>query len=628
MPEPRTCEFKAEVRQLLDLVIHSLYSKKEIFLRELISNAADAIDRAQFEGLTDKSLVADSPAWSIAIVADAKGGTLSVEDNGIGMRAAEIEENLGTIARSGTRAFLDALQAQQRQAGAPELIGQFGVGFYSAFMAADEVRVESLRRGPGEKPVRWTSRGDGTYSMAEGSRDRPGTRVELHLREECRDFLDAGWVREIVKRYSDFIPYPVRWADGGREPDSAAAPLNTMRALWRRPRAEVKDEDHAEFYRHLTHDFEAPLRSLHVAAEGQMEFRALLYVPRRASFDLFLPGRRRGLHLYVRNVFIGADFEALLPEYLRFVRGVVDSSDLPLNVSREMLQDDAIIRKIRSNLAGRVLAALAEMREKQPDDYQVFYRAFGRVLKEGFHFDPDQAPRLRELVQFPHDAGGGDASIGLKAYREAMPSSQTEIYYLLADSLEAARHSPHVEAFRQRKLDVLYFVDAIDAWVVDELDEYGGCKLRAIDRGEIDLGSADEQSAAREARTEAGKAFRPLLDLLRARLTADVKDVRLGSRLTDSAACLVQEADEPGPGMIRMLRAMGQEPPRTPRTLEVNAAHPLLARLKALFDTDRDDPRLAEFADLLYDQALVAEGAPPRDPRRFVQSVARLMTLA
>ncbi len=626
----QTRSFQAEVRQLLDIVIHSLYSRKEIFLRELISNASDAIDRAQYEGLTDKTLVADAPVWEIGLRVDKAARTLTIEDNGIGLDAAGIESCLGTIARSGTKVFVEAAKAKSG-ANAPESIGQFGVGFYSAFMVADKVTVDSLARGAGAKPVQWWSAGDGVYTVADSARTTPGTAVTLHLREGMDEFLEEWRIRELVKQHSDFIAYPIRFTDAAKPLAVAPAPVNTMRALWKRAKSEIKDAEYKEFYQHLAHDRHDPLKTIHIVAEGAVEFRALLFLPPEPTFDMLMPAvgnRRHGLHLYVRNVFIGSDFDALLPEYLRFVRGVVESGDLPLNVSREMLQDDAVIRKIRSNLVAKVLATLTEMLRDEPEAYRKFFRSFGRILKEGFHFDPDHADKLKELALFPSANTEGEGLLSLRQYRDAMPSKQQEIYYLLAESLETARQSPQLEAVKKHGGDVLFFVDPIDAWVAEEAGEYDGCKFRAIDQGDLDLGSPEEQSEAKKQREVVDKSLRPLLDLMREKLSGDVSAVRPSARLTDSPCCLVAATGRLNPAMERMLRAMNQEVPKELRILEVNPTHPLLARMQKMFAADRNDPRLADFVELLHGEALLAEGAAPRDPRKFTKLVADLMTRA
>ena len=623
MSEPRTCVFQTEVSDLLHLVIHSLYSKSEIFLRELISNASDAIDRAQYEGLTDKSLVSDSPAWAIDLVADKEKKTLSIEDNGIGMSAADLEKNLGTIASSGTRAFLESLKKVDGK-DAPEMIGQFGVGFYAAFMVAESVEVESLRRGEGQTPARWESKGDGTYTLSDGGRATPGTRIVLHLREESLEFLDEWRIREIVRRYSDFIAYPIRLATDGKEIDRSGDPLNTMRALWRRPKSEVKPEEYKEFYQHLSHDHQEPLKTIHLAVEGQLEFRALLFIPKTVSQDLFIPGNKHGLQLYVRNVFIGSDFEALLPENLRFVRGVVDSSDLPLNVSREMLQDEAVIRKIRSSLAGKILSTLKEMLKSEKDAYLEFFRSFGRILKEGLHYDFANADKLKELFLYESALKGG--MVSLREYRDAMPSTQKEIYVLCAETIEDARRSPHLEAFRKRGLDVLLMGDPIDDWILPELREYDGCALHPIDKGDIDLAPEEEKEAEEKARGEADQRFRPLMDFIQAHLSEFVKETRLGKTLVDSPAALARDPDAMNPAMARMMRAMGQDVPVPLRIFELNPAHPLVARLADRLAANGDDPALPELVDLLYDQSLVAEGSAPRDPAAFARNLTKLMT--
>ncbi|MDX9777036.1 MAG: molecular chaperone HtpG, partial [Petrimonas sp.] len=389
--------FKAEIQQVLDLVIHSLYSKKEIFLRELISNASDAIDRAQYSGLTDKSLIEEAPQWRIDIVADKEEGTLLIADNGMGMSEEELDKNLGVIASSGTKAFINAIK-DKGDAAIPELIGQFGVGFYSSFMVAEQVSVITLKRGSDQQAVKWVSQGDGSYTIESAARELPGTTIVLKLREDMKEYLDEWRIRELVKRYSDFIAYPVRFSDNGEAPKDDAETLNAMTALWKRAKDSIKDEEYNEFYTHLSHDHQAPLKTIHLSVEGVVEFRALLYIPQKAGFEMLLPNQKHGLNLYVRNVLIGSDFDILLPDYLRFVKGVVDSSDLPLNVSREVLQDDSVVRKIRNNITGKILNTLAEMMKDEPEKYREFYSSFGRVLKEGLHSDWENVEKLKNLL--------------------------------------------------------------------------------------------------------------------------------------------------------------------------------------------------------------------------------------
>ena len=619
--EKKTQMFQAEVSEMLDLVVHSLYSKKEIFLRELVSNASDAIDKAQYLGLTDKALIADSPEWAISIVADKNASTLTITDNGIGMTAEEAESNLGTIARSGTQAFMDSLKKGEGT-NAPEMIGQFGVGFYAAFMVADKVTVDTLRRGENQEAVRWVSEGKGEYSIEASDRKVPGTSITLHLGEEHKSFLEEWEIKSLIKQYSDFIAYPIRFAADGKEIDPKSEPLNTMRAIWRRSKSEIKDEEYKEFYKHITHDYDEPLRTIHVVAEGQIEYRALLFLPAKPGYDLFMPNRKHGLQLYVRNVFIGNDFEALLPEYMRFVKGVVDSSDLPLNVSREMLQDEAVIRKIRSSLVSRILKELETMKKDKADDYANFFRGFGKVLKEGMHSDYENADKIKELLLFSSDKTEGDALITLKEYKEAMKQDQKEIYFLTAESLSNARNSPHLEAFRKRGIDVLFMVDPVDEWMLEVFNEYDGCKLRAIDKGEIELGTDDEKAEAKKAIETADKEFRPLLDFIKETIGEDVKEVRLSPRLTDSACCLVADEGAMNATMIRMMQAMGQEVPKQSRTLELNPEHPLLKKLQGDFKMDGDNSGLKETVGALYDLALVAEGSQPRNPLAFTKFMA------
>ena len=619
--EKKTQMFQAEVSEMLDLVVHSLYSKKEIFLRELVSNASDAIDKAQYLGLTDKSLIADSPEWAISIVADKNASTLTITDNGIGMTAEEAESNLGTIARSGTQAFMDSLKKGEGT-NAPEMIGQFGVGFYAAFMVADKVTVDTLHRGENQEAVRWISEGKGEYSIEASDRKVPGTSITLHLGEEHKSFLEEWEIKSLIKQYSDFIAYPVRFAADGKEIDPKSEPLNTMRAIWRRSKSEIKDEEYKEFYKHITHDYDEPLRTIHVVAEGQIEYRALLFLPAKPGYDLFMPNRKHGLQLYVRNVFIGNDFEALLPEYMRFVKGVVDSSDLPLNVSREMLQDEAVIRKIRSSLVSRILKELETMKKDKAEDYANFFRGFGKVLKEGMHSDYENADKIKELLLFSSDKTEGDALITLKEYKDAMKQDQKEIYFLTAESLSNARNSPHLEAFRKRGIDVLFMVDPVDEWMLEVFNEYDGCKLRAIDKGEIELGTDDEKAEAKKAIETADKEFRPLLDFIKETIGEDVKEVRLSPRLTDSACCLVADEGAMNATMIRMMQAMGQEVPKQPRTLELNPGHPLMKKLQGDFKMDGDNSGLKETVGALYDLALVAEGSQPRNPLAFTKFMA------
>ena len=621
----KTRVFKAEVQQVLDLVIHSLYSKKEIFLRELISNASDAIDRAQYLGLTDKSLIADAPNWKIDLIVDKEDKTLTITDNGIGMNEEDLDKNLGVIANSGTKAFAQALKEKQ-QTNIPELIGQFGVGFYAAFMVAESVTVITLKRGEGQKAVKWTSTGTGSYTLEEAARDKPGTTIVLKLREGMEEFLNEWRLHELVKKYSDFIAYPIRFSDTGEAPAEDAQPFNTMKAIWKRPKSELTEEATNEFYTHLTHDHNPPLKTIPMSVEGVVEFKALLFLPKQAGIDLMMPNKKYGLHLYVRNVFIGADFDLLLPEYLRFVKGVVDSSDLPLNVSREMLQDDAVIRKIKSNITGKVLSTLAEMMADEPETYTAFFTAFGRVLKEGLHHDYENADKLKALMMFRSATRDGNALISLADYVKAMPETQQDIYYLIAEDLETAKRAPHIEALTKRGYDVLLFTDPIDQWIADTLREFEGKKLVAVDKGALEVGTDEEKAAAKKKIETAADDFKELTAFIQEHLKEHVKEVRFSPRLTDSACCLVADENALNPSMERLMRAMNQDVPKQLRTLELNPDHAVVARMKSMLEADKADPRLADFADLLFGQALLAEGSAPQNPQRFTQLVAELMT--
>ena len=623
----KTHTFKAEIQQVLDLVIHSLYSKKEIFLRELLSNASDAIDRAQYLGLTDKTIIADAPTWKIDIIADKEDKTLVIADNGVGMSEEELDKNLGVIASSGTKAFAQALK-EKAETNIPELIGQFGVGFYSSFMVAETVTVITLKRGEGQKAVKWVSSGDGNYTMEDAARDKPGTTIVLKLREGMEEYLDAWRVQELVKKYSNFIAYPIRFGEKGEAPKDDAEPLNAMKALWKRAKSEIKDEEYSEFYTHLTHDHHPPLKTIHVSVEGAVEFKALLFLPKEAGFDLLMPNKKHGLSLYVRNVFIGADFDLLLPEYLRFVKGVVDSSDLPLNVSREMLQDDAVIRKIKSNITGKILSTLAEMMKDKPEEYATFYTAFGRVLKEGLHSDYENGDKLKGLLMFRSSKSEGNKLISLKDYTAAMPETQKDIYYLISEDLETARQSPHIEAVVKRGYDVLFFVDAIDQWVVDSLGEFEGKKLLAVDKGNLELGTDEEKAESKKKLDAAAGDYQALVDFIKGALKDDVSDVRFSPRLTDSACCLVADEHAMNASMERLMRAMNQDVPKQLRTLELNPEHPLLKRMKTMLETDKGNPKLADYVELLFGQALLGEGSSLKNPQRFTRLVADLMASA
>ena len=621
-----TKQFKAEIGRMLDLVVNSLYSKKEIFLRELLSNASDAIDRAKYLGLVDKDILADSPDWKITVSADKEKKLLSISDNGYGMDAEALENNLGTIASSGTKKFMEAAAAKDGN-NLPELIGKFGVGFYAAFMVADKVTVVSKKRGEDEA-FAWESDGIGSYTVSDAERDAYGTTITLHLRDGQDEYLDEWRIRDLVKSYSDFIAYPIFFEslnkkeedkkdDEKKEPESPK-PLNTMTALWKRPKKDVKKEEYDEFYKHLTHDFDEPLEVIPFSGEGQVEFKALLFIPKAAGMDLYMPQSKRGLSLYVRNVFIGNDFDLLLPDYLRFVKGVVDSSDLPLNVSREMLQDDQVISKIKSAVTSKILSTLEDMKKKE--SYDTFFQTFGRVLKEGVHTDYVNADRIKKLLKYPSAQSAAGKTIFLEDYVKKMPQDQKDIYFLCAEKEEDARNAPQLEQAEKHGLDVLFFVDPVDEWLVDSFREFEGKKLVDIARGNISFGSETEQKAEKEANEKASADLKPFLEKVKEQLKDHVADVRVSSRLAESPCCLVASENALSPSMIRMMRAMKQDVPEEKRILEVNATHPLVEKAKGLAGND-----FADAVELLFDQALIAEGSPVPNPSRFAKLLTALM---
>jgi molecular chaperone HtpG len=604
-----TLEFQAEARQLLQLVVHSIYSNKDIFLRELISNASDALDKLRLAVLVD-GLEADTSDLHIDIDADADARTLTVTDNGIGMTRDEVVDLIGTIAKSGTAELLRQLK---ENSDAKDLIGQFGVGFYSTFMVADRVTLVSRRAGTTER-TRWESDGEGTYTI-EAADDAPvGTSVTVHLRpadeeDALHDYTSEPKIREIVKKYSDFIAFPIRMG---------ADVLNSMKALWARPRSEVSDEEYHEFYRHISHDWTDPLEIIQMKAEGTFEYEALLFIPSRAPFDLFHRDARRGLQLYVKRVFISDDSRELMPDYLRFVKGVVDAADLSLNVSREILQQDRHIQMIRRRLVKKVLATIKDLRASNAEKYATLWREFGRAIKEGLLSDTENQRAILDAASFPTTAGPDP--IPLADYVSRMKEGQDEIYYMTGESRTQVENSPHMEAFGAQGYEVLILTDPVDEIWVEAVPEYDGKKLQSIARGAVDLpGGTDAEEPPADD-------FAPLLTFLASTLEEHVKDVRLSHRLTTSPACLVSDAGDITPALERMYRAMGQEGPRVKRILELNPSHPLVAGLRAAHGERADDPALPETAELLYGTALLAEGGDLEDPARFAKLLADRLT--
>jgi molecular chaperone HtpG len=599
--------FQAEVSRLLRLMIHSMYSHREIFLRELISNASDACDRLRFAALADPALAAGDKSCEIRVDFDSKARTLTVSDTGIGMTREEAGEHLGTIAKSGTAEFFARLTGDEQKDS--KLIGQFGVGFYSAFIVADRVEVRSRRAGTAPAAaVCWSSSGDGEFTLETITREECGTTVTLHLKEDAMEFADPFRLRALIRRYSDHIAFPVLLRpDGGKgEYDR----VNQAQALWTRPRQELSDDDYREFYRHVSHDTADPLAWSHNQVEGRREYTTLLYVPAAAPFDLYNRDSPHGLRLYVRRVFILDDAEQFLPLYLRFIKGVVDSADLPLNVSRELLQQDAEVLAIKGAITRRVLEMLARIATDEPDKYRTFWKEFGNVLKEGVIEDPGNRERILPLLRFASTGGDGEQQ-ALADYAARMPAGQKHIYYLLSDNAATARQSPQLEGLRLRGVEVLLLADRIDPWLVAHLDEYDGRALKDVARGELEL--ADLPSPGTVAAPN--EKMPALCARVAARLADRVAGVRASARLAESAACLVRDAADPGPQLRRLLEAAGQKLPESRPWLELNPEHPLVARLQLL----PDGPAFDSLAALLADQAQIAEGGTPPDPAGFVR---------
>ncbi|MBQ0996567.1 molecular chaperone HtpG [Streptomyces sp. RK62] len=624
-----TFEFQVEARQLLQLMIHSVYSNKDVFLRELVSNASDALDKLRLEKLRDDALDADVSDLHIEIDVDKEARTLTVRDNGIGMSYDEVGRLIGTIANSGTAGFLKELREAEDEKGAEGLIGQFGVGFYSGFMVADEMTLVTRRAGE-SKGTRWSSRGEATYTL-ETVEDAPqGTSVTLHLKpadpeNQLHDYTSPWKIREIVKRYSDFITWPIRMvpetADGDGTPEPET--LNSMKALWARSRDQVTDDEYHELYKHISHDWREPLETIRLQAEGTFEYQALLFLPSHAPYDLFTRDHKRGVQLYVKRVFIMDDCEELLPPYLRFVKGVVDAADLSLNVSREILQQDRHIRMMQRRLTKKVLSTVKEIMTKDSERYATFWREFGTVLKEGLVTDSENSEAILAVASFA-TTHSDDEPTTLAQYVERMGDEQKDIYYITGESRQSVENSPHMEAFRDKGIEVLLLTDPVDEVWVDAVGEYQGKKLRSVTKGEIDLDAKGDEQADEEREKQA-EDYAGLLGWMGERLAEDIKEVRLSTRLTVSPACVVSDAQDLTPALEQMYRAMGQEVPRTKRILELNADHPLVKGLNQAFKNDDDRTRLAEAAELLHTLAVLAEGGQAKDPARFVKLVAERM---
>jgi len=627
--QKETLGFQAEVRQLLNLMIHSLYSNKEIFLRELISNASDACDRLRFEALNNAALYGDDGGLKIRVSFDREARTLSIADNGIGLSREEAIEHLGTIAKSGTREFFSALTGDQAKDA--HLIGQFGVGFYSSYIVADKVTVVSRRAGlEADQGVRWESSGEGDFTVEMIDRAQRGTEVTLHLREGEDEFLSSWKLREILRKYSDHITLPIlmkkeRWDEEQKTqvPTDEDETVNQASALWSRPKSEISDEQYNEFYKHVAHDFEDPLAHVHARVEGKQEYTQLLYIPSRAPFDLFERTARHGIKLYVRRVFIMDDAEQLMPLYLRFVRGVVDSNDLPLNVSREILQQSRDIETIRGGCVKRVLGLLESLADSEEEaakeKYVRFWKEFGRVLKEGVGEDFANKERIAKLLRFAStQADTAEESVSLADYVARMKDGQEQIYYVTAETFTAAKNSPHLEIFRKKGIEVLLLSDRVDEWVTGHLTEFDGKTLQSVAKGGLDLGKLEDVAEKEEAE-KAADEYRELIDKVKATLGEKVKDVRVTHRLTDSPSCLVADQHDLGGNLQRILKAAGQQAPASRPILEINPKHPAVQRLKY------EEARFDDWANLLLEQATLAEGGSLDDPAGFVRRINDLM---
>jgi molecular chaperone HtpG len=643
--QAETLQFQAETKQLLDLMIHSLYSNKEIFLRELISNASDALDRLRFESLTRPELLEGDEKLEIRLETDRENRTLTISDNGIGMSRDEVVANIGTIAKSGTRELVKQLKESGSQKEILEFIGQFGVGFYSSFMVSERIELITRRAGE-ETATRWESTGDGTYTIEEAERPVRGTTIKLHLKPEDKDnglddFSDRWVVSRVVRRYSDFVIYPIvlradkdpEIEDLAKEKETGEKPkmpmeekvLNSMKPIWIRPQSEVTQDEYKEFYRHISHDWNEPMKVISFRAEGRIEYQALLFIPSQAPYDLYYVASKPGLQLYVKRIQIMERCEDLLPQYLRFVRGVVDSPDLALNVSREMLQQDRHITLIRKGLTKKVLDTLDEMREKDADTYLKFWAEFGRAIKEGVSSDYENKERLLELLVF-QSSNDPEKLTTLKDYVSRMKEDQNEIFYLPGESREQVENSPHLEAFRDKGIEVLYLVDTVDELLTQSLHEYGGKRLKSVGKGTVSLGNEEERKQTEEELKAKEEELKPLLEALQKKLDEHVKQVRLTNRLTTSPVCLVGAEHDYSPQLEKLLQKGKGGGPKQRRILELNPKHELLEKLKARFDQSADDPVLDQYAQLLFGYGVLSEGSEMPEPAKFNKAVAELMT--
>ena len=621
---PEKMAFQAEVKQLLQLMIHSLYSNKEIVLRELISNASDAADKLRFEALADGALYEDDSELKIRVAFDKEARTVSISDNGIGMSRDEVIANIGTIAKSGTKEFFNALTGDQAKDA--NLIGRFGVGFYSSFIIADKVTLITRRAGATDA-VRWQSSGEGDYTLEAAEKAARGTEIILHLRDGEDEFLSDWKLKTIIRKYSDHITLPIvmkksEWKEGAEVATDDDETVNRASALWARNKNDISEDEYKEFYKHVSHDFEAPLAWSHSRVEGNQEYISLLYIPTKAPFDLYDRERRHGIKLYVKRVFIMEDAEKLMPQYLRFVRGVIDSADLPLNVSREILQSSRDVDAIKAGSTKKILSLLEDLAENKTEDYATFYKEFGRVLKEGVGEDFANKDKIASLLRFASTHADTDAQVvSLKDYIARMQPEQEVIYYITADSFAAAQHSPHLEIFRKKGIEVLLMSDRVDEWLLGSLTDFEGKKLQSIAKGDLDLGKL-ESDTEKEIHKKIEDEAKSLLERIKKTLGDQVKDVRVTHRLTDSPACLISDAEDLSGNLARMLKAAGQNTPETKPILEINPTHKLVKRLEA----ETSEAVFSDLSLVLFDQALLAEGGVLNDPASFVKRMNSLIS--
>lgn len=618
----QTLEFQTEVKQLLHLMIHALYSNKEIFLRELVSNASDAIDKARFESLTQIDLLGGDQNFKIKISCDKEAKVLRIEDNGVGMSREELIANIGTIASSGTRKFLQQLQDDKKKDFS--LIGQFGVGFYSVFMVADKVTLTTKRLGATGPALRWQSTGEGNYTLEEVEKEGRGTVIELHLKEDEKEFLEEWKVRQIVRKYSEYIAHPIALITTDEQSKEAKEEiLNDKAPIWRRSKSEITQEQYHEFYKHISFDQEDPLAYSHNQVEGQIEYSSLLYIPAKAPFDLFHPEKHNGLSLYVRRVFIMNDCKDLLPNYLRFVKGMVDSEDLPLNVSREILQKNAVIQKINKATTKKVLNMLETLANESPDKYAAFWKEFGTVVKEGFHMNFENLDELKRLIRFESSAtqAGGYASFA--DYVGRMKAEQKDIYYVTGENRDAVEKSPHLEVFKKKGIEVLFMIDPIDEWVTQSLTEFDGKKLVNVAKGDLDLGELGKEE--KKQQKEAESKYKKFMGHFEKAMEDTLKEVRVTTRLSDSPCVLVAGENDMGANLERILKMANQKVTAQKRILEINPDHPMVQKLHGIWEANADDARLGDWYRVLVDQALLAEGSEVKDPAGYVTRVNKFL---